>query len=663
MSDTLRDTLRTTLCAGASLDTNGHMGCVPVSGQSYPPYTLPGFYTQNLRDTATGCFRNLVIMLTVNDTMRDTLQRIICPGAVLTVNGVQYSNDGFYSQLLRDAATGCYSRRYIRVFVSDTVRDTIYRTVCAGAVFDTGGVQYSTTGMYSQLVRNATTDCFSRLYIDLTVNDTLRDSVCRTICAGASFDTGDVSYSRTGDYWHLFRDTATGCFTSLKISLSVNDTLRDTVHRAICAGGVFDTGGVQYMRAGFYSQLWRDSVTRCYKRLYIRLAVNDTLRDTIHRAICAGARFDTNGHGYTSTGHYSQLLRNTVSGCYSRLFINLTVHDTFCHIIRSEVCAGATFTHAGHSYSLQGDYLQRYTTVYGCDSLVKIHLVVNDTIRDTLHSNICSGQTYGINGQSYSVAGWYRQKLRTQDGCDSVLHIHLTVSDTIRDTLYFSVCAGTQVDVNGRSYGRQGWYRQYLQTVGGCDSIVHIFLFVDTPTNLQAFYKMSPRTISDNGMQMTFRDYSKGNVYDRKWIFHEIPDRYPDKEVQHSTTAYYTPHIESDSLLVTLVVSTFVGCTDSSKTVYPILKGNVWVPNAFTPDAENNRLLQVGHHNINSYEISMYNRAGLRVFHSTDPDESWDGTHRGSPCPAATYVYIINYTTNSQPEVTRMQKGTVLLVR
>ena len=688
VNDTLRDTISDTICAGAALDTNYHRGFVPVSGRPYAPYTSTGVYTQYLRDTVMGCFLDFVIILSVSDTLRDTLHDTICPGAALDTNYhlgcvpvsgrpyAPYTSPGVYTQYLRDTTTGCFQNLVIVLYVLDTLRDTIHTTICAGASVDFAGYRgyvpvsgqnyppYTLPGVYLQHLRDPVTGSFQNLVIILSVSDTLRDTISRVVCAGASFDTGGVSYYYPGSYSMLIRHSVTGCYSRIEVNLSVLDTLRDTVSRVICAGATFDTVGVRYSRTGFYSQLLHDPVSRCYKRLYIYLTVNDTMRDTVHRAICAGARYDTNGHSYTQTGFYSQLLRNAQTSCYNRLYINLTVHDTFRDVIHHEVCAGASYTHGTQSYNLQGTYLQRFRTVHGCDSIVEIHLAVNDTIRDTLNSIICSGKTLDVNGQTYSLSGWYRQKLRTPAGCDSILHINLTVSDTIRDTLYFAICAGSHVDVNGQTYSRQGWYRQDLSTVAGCDSIVHISLFVDTPYNLQAYYKMSPRrAITEEGMQMTFRDYSKGNVYDRKWIFHEIPDRYPDKEVLHNTSAYYTPHIESDSLHVTLIVTTFVGCADSLKTTYPIIKGDVWVPNAFTPDADNNRLLVVGHHNVESYEIMIFNRAGLRVFHSTNPDESWDGTYRGHACPAATYVYLINFTTKSQSTVRRMQKGAVVLVR
>ena len=202
-----------------------------------------------------------------------------------------------------------------------------------------------------------------------------------------------------------------------------------------------------------------------------------------------------------------------------------------------------------------------------------------------------------------------------------------------------------------------------MQTYDGCDSILHIFLRVYSPAVMQAYFKIWPQTISVNNMQIKFSDYSTGNANDRKWIFHEIPARYEDEEVLHHRFAYYTPHYESDSLNVKLVIIDDHGCTDTTYNTYPIVKGEVWVPSVFTPDADQNNRLKVGYDNIESYQMLIYNRSGLLVFKTTDIEEGWDGTHKGKPCPSGAYMYRVIYSTKSRPDNSYEKTGSVLLVR
>ncbi|MBQ6725731.1 MAG: hypothetical protein IJQ89_04060, partial [Bacteroidales bacterium] len=86
VEDTLRDTIWETICAGQTFDTNGYPNCRQVNDLIYPPYYVQGVYTQQYRDTITGCYHNLVIALTVNDTLRDTISKVICAGETFDTN-------------------------------------------------------------------------------------------------------------------------------------------------------------------------------------------------------------------------------------------------------------------------------------------------------------------------------------------------------------------------------------------------------------------------------------------------------------------------------------------------------------------------------------------------------------------------------------------------
>ena len=723
VNDTLRDTIHPAICAGDTFVAYG------------VPYSRQGVYSRITRDIS-GCLTKRVIDLWVSDTLRDTIHPTICVGSSFDTGGVSFYNPGLYKQAVRDPE-GCLHNLIIDLSVNDTLRDTAYRTICAGAILNINGSSYTTPGFYRQVVRDSG-GCIHTIALYLSVRDTMADTTQFTICPGASLDTnghlGYVPVSGTnyppytlpGVYTQHLRHPATGCFRNFVVELSVSDTLRDTMRYFLCPGETLDTNrhlgcvpvsGVDYPPyelSGVYTQYLRDTATGCFRNFVIMITVTDTNRIYIHPVICADETFNYKGQSYNRTGYYKYLWRDSVSRCYNILNIDLAVHDTFRNIVQQNLCAGNTYTHGGQTYSIQGTYLQRLHTVYGCDSIIEIHINVSDTLRDTLSFSICAGQSVAVNGQQYANRGWHRQRLRTANGCDSVLHIHLSVSDTLRDTLFFSVCAGQTVEVNeqtyanrgryrqklqtgdgcdsilyidltvfdtirdtvylgiclgqnvnlnGNTYTRQGWYRQELHSITGCDSILNIFLHVDTPQNLHASFKIYPQKISLQQMQIRFSDNSTGNAFDRKWLFHEIPDQYDETEILHNRYAYYTPHYESDSLRVTLIILTDFGCTDTASGTYPIIKGDVWVPSAFTPDADINKQLKVGHYNIETYEIMIYNRQGLRVFHSTDPDECWDGTYKGKPCPSAAYVYRVSYSTKSQPNTSFEKNGTVLIIR
>ena len=89
----------------------------------------------------------------------------------------------------------------------------------------------------------------------------------------------------------------------------------------------------------------------------------------------------------------------------------------------------------------------------------------------------------------------------------------------------------------------------------------------------------------------------------------------------------------------------------------------LWVPNAFTPGKEINNRFAVLCHDIIAAQVSVFNRWGLHICTFDGLADSWDGTYKGAPCPQGAYVYLITYTTVSQPSHPQRVKGTVLLLR
>jgi len=67
------------------------------------------------------------------------------------------------------------------------------------------------------------------------------------------------------------------------------------------------------------------------------------------------------------------------------------------------------------------------------------------------------------------------------------------------------------------------------------------------------------------------------------------------------------------------------------------------VPNLITPDNPDskNNVFHVRYKSLVSYEIWIHNRWGQELFHSTNPEEGWDGRAGGSTVPTGAYYYLI----------------------
>jgi gliding motility-associated-like protein len=88
----------------------------------------------------------------------------------------------------------------------------------------------------------------------------------------------------------------------------------------------------------------------------------------------------------------------------------------------------------------------------------------------------------------------------------------------------------------------------------------------------------------------------------------------------------------------------------------------VWIPDAFTPDANGlNESFSPVCTAISGFQFVIYNRWGEKVFESSPDKPAWDGSYRNSPAAAGIYLYSL--TAKGKNGQNFFRKGTVQLVR
>lgn len=92
---------------------------------------------------------------------------------------------------------------------------------------------------------------------------------------------------------------------------------------------------------------------------------------------------------------------------------------------------------------------------------------------------------------------------------------------------------------------------------------------------------------------------------------------------------------------------------------------NFTVPNVFTPDypgpVGKNDVLYIKTRDINDWSISIYDRWGKEMYHSTNPNEYWNGNAKnGNKAPDGVYYYLIDAACQS---TTYKKSGFVQLIR
>ncbi len=222
---------------------------------------------------------------------------------------------------------------------------------------------------------------------------------------------------------------------------------------------------------------------------YLFISFNSSYNDTINAIICDGEVYSQFGFNENQTGFYTQR-HQTVLGCDSIINLNLIVGQNYNDTIFASICNGETYSMYGFSETQTGVYTHYFQSMYGCDSIITLSLVVNDPYFDTIYDTICQGDIYeyGFNADS---SGTYVQYLKTQFGCDSILTLHLWVNPSYYDTIKAEIYKGNVYTLYGFRESVTGIYEQKHQTYLGCDSIIYLDLQVDNV--------MFPNVVTPNG--------------------------------------------------------------------------------------------------------------------------------------------------------------------
>lgn len=328
--------------------------------------------------------------------------------------------------------------------------------------------------------------------------------------------------------------------------------------------------------------------------------------------------------------------------------------ETHVAASRERICEGESTTLTGsgaYKYSFDGgttfDVATQHTfmpdtttmiTVYGLANGAECYgkdsvLIVVDTIPDIAiegDAGVCGGEdaelTVAVEAESFA---WSSQPADpTLGGQETNRHIIVNPAST---TVYTVLAAN-----------------------GVCTSSESATVAVE-PMPV-AIGEVTPRTVSLGEMEAVFTDKSQYSTT-RKW---EFPDGVESDERE---VTFLVPD-DVDSVSVRLWAYNPYMCFDTTTVTVYVDHTTLWAPNAFTPDESTNNTFLVKMNDVQRYHIFIYNRQGVLVYESYDPEKPWDGTgQNGQKCPQGVYTYLISCHKITYPYDQIVRKGTVLLVR
>ena len=453
-------TINQTLCKGETTD----FGFIAQES---------GQHTRQLQSMH-GCDSTVILNLTVHPTYNDTITAEICDNETYTQFGFNVSEQGVYTQHLQ-SIHGCDSIVTLNLLVHPTYNDTITAEICDNETYTQFGFNTSEPGVYTQHLQSIY-GCDSLVTLNLLVHPTYNDTIMAEICDNETYTQFGFNTSEAGYHTQTLQSIY-GCDSLVTLNLLVHPTYNDTITAEICDNEVYTQFGFNTSEAGYHTQHLQ-SIHGCDSIVTLNLLVHPTFNDTIVAGICDNEVYTQFGFNVSEQGVYTQHLQS-IHGCDSLVTLNLLVHPTYNDTITAEICDNEVYTQFGFNTSEAGYHTQHLQSIHGCDSIITLNLTVYPTFTDTTHVEICQGDRYQRDGFSAETTGIYVQNLQTTHGCDSVLVLDLVVFPTYLDTIIAETCEGIPYEQNGFYADRTGIYKQFLQTINGCDSTVVLNLRVN----------------------------------------------------------------------------------------------------------------------------------------------------------------------------------------
>ena len=206
-----------------------------------------------------------------------------------------------------------------------------------------------------------------------------------------------------------------------------------------------------------------------------------------------------------------------------------------------------------------------------------------------------------------------------------------------------------------------GSYRYILSvTSNGCSAVAHDTIFVKMLSPVKVFAGNDQTVALNQDVQLTAVDVNNSGFTNYSWS----PGFGLNNAFIKDPVARFGSSPGINGITYTVTARTGEGCTASDDVNIKVFsKPELYVPTAFTPNGDGTndelKIVPAGIKELKYFRV--FNRFGELVFTTANPSNGWNGTYKGQPQDAATFVWMAEGVAFDGAVLFR--KGTVVLIR
>ncbi|MGV3631090.1 MAG: FG-GAP-like repeat-containing protein [Bacteroidota bacterium] len=454
-------TLHSSACQPLLCNTDSMMTARICEGDSYNFFgnmlTETGVYTETLTNAA-NCDSVVTLDLSVNSSNKFLVQTI-CNGDSYAFNGQNVSTAGIYLDTLPNMY-GCDSVIKLTLHVYPPVTGVINQTICQGDSIVVNGTSYKTsvTGAI-EIFPGAGFEhgCDSTVIINLVVLPIPTGIDVREACNSYTWIDGLTYTSSNNAATYLIANgAASGCDSLAVLDLTIHTPSFGVDTRTECTSYTW-IDGITYTsdnNTATHTIVGGNS-NGCDSTVTLNLTIIQPGLSVDVQTGC-GSYIWMDGVTYfsdNSTATYT-IPGGAANGCDSIITLNLTILPLGTGTDTQVDCGPFTWID-GNTYTTSNNtavFVLPGGSVNGCDSIVELDLTIIPASHGTDVQAACESYTW-IDGNTYTSSNstaTFTIPNGSVTGCDSIVHLDLTIQDVNATISVFNTTL--TCDVSGGTY-------------------------------------------------------------------------------------------------------------------------------------------------------------------------------------------------------------------
>ena len=150
--------------------------------------------------------------------------------------------------------------------------------------------------------------------------------------------------------------------------------------------------------------------------------------------------------------------------------------------INKTVCSDYTSPSGIYTWEITGTYMDTIPNSTGCDSVITIHLTISNSTA-TLNETACKSYTSPSGNYTWTSSGIYTDIIPSFIGCDSVIAIYLTINNS-SSTINETVCNSYTSPSGKYIWTSSDVYLDTIPNTQNCDSIITINLITNSSSSV-----------------------------------------------------------------------------------------------------------------------------------------------------------------------------------